>query len=95
MMKTLDEKQRWLDEKMNSQAKRSHHEDPVVSVADLKKEKTALEKTVNAVLNKPKPKPAPKKAEPPKQETKTKEDGDVNQNNGENANEDVSMDNQD
>ncbi|GAV07856.1 HSP70-5 [Ramazzottius varieornatus] len=95
MMKTLDEKQRWLDEKMNSQAKKSQHEDPVVSVADLKKEKTALEKTVNAVLNKPKPKPTPKKAEPPKQETKTKQDGDVNQNNGENANEDVSMDNQD
>ena len=96
MLKSLNEKQRWLDDKMNSQAKKSQHEEPIISVADIKKEKTALEKAVSAVLNKPKPKPAPKpKQEPPKQESPAKEEGDVNENGAENANEDISMDNQD
>ena len=41
---------------MNSQAKRSQHEGPVISVADIKKEKNALRKTISAVLNQPKAK---------------------------------------
>ncbi|OQV14766.1 Heat shock protein 105 kDa [Hypsibius exemplaris] len=76
VIKTVDEKQRWLDEKMNAQSKRALHLEPVVAIAQIKKEKEEMERLVNPILNKPKPKPVPK-PEPPKEEPKTADAGDA------------------
>jgi len=71
--KALDEIKKaetWLVTEMSKQDKLAKHIDPVITVADINKKKTELEKFVAPIMNKPKPKPEPKKEEPKPEEKK-------------------------
>eukprot|EP01118_Nematostelium_gracile_P012634 TRINITY_DN4644_c0_g2_i2.p1 TRINITY_DN4644_c0_g2~~TRINITY_DN4644_c0_g2_i2.p1 ORF type:complete len:812 (-),score=307.07 TRINITY_DN4644_c0_g2_i2:23-2458(-) len=65
----------WLDTEAAKQEKLPKHSDAVLTVSEMNKKKTDLEKLANPILNKPKPKPAPepKKEEPKKEEPKPEE----------------------
>jgi len=62
----------WLNTEMAKQDKLPKHADPIITVTEINKKKTELEKFALPILNKPKPKPKeePKKEEPKKEETK-------------------------
>jgi len=77
VVKECERVEKEINELMSKQDKLNKHTDPVVTVADLTKKKTELEKFSNAILNKPKPKPKPeeKKPEEKKPEEKKPEEG--------------------
>ncbi|XP_055339853.1 heat shock 70 kDa protein 4-like isoform X2 [Paramacrobiotus metropolitanus] len=68
--KAVEDKQRWIEEKMAAQKRLARHVDPAVTVAQIKKEREGMESLVNPILNKPKP-AAPKP--PPEQPKKADE----------------------
>ena len=54
--KMVDEKQKWLDEKMNAQSKRALHLEPVVTITQIKKEKEVkVEGECGKVITSPSP----------------------------------------
>ncbi|CAM9125711.1 unnamed protein product, partial [Lampetra fluviatilis] len=64
----LTESQAWLNDAMNQQAKRSLHQQPAVTVAEIRSKRKELESACKPVVTRPKPKPepeAPPKAEAP------------------------------
>lgn len=68
VIKAVEEKERWFEEKSNLVSKMLKTEDPVVLVNQIRNEKESLDKTSWSILNKPKPKADPPKVEEPKQE---------------------------
>lgn len=50
---------KWLQDKHNRLASHPRHNNPPVTVADIRHEKSLFEQTVSSILQKPKPKPAP------------------------------------
>jgi len=61
VQKAVNEKQTWLDKSLHALSRITPQQTPPVTVAQIRKEKEALESVVYPILNKPKP-----KAEPPK-----------------------------
>lgn len=68
VIKCVEEKENWFNEKSNLVNQMNRYEDPVVLVSQIKFEKEQLDKTSWAILNKPKPKVEPPKTDAPKPE---------------------------
>lgn len=68
VIKCVEEKERWFEEKSNLVNKQKKTEDPAILVCQIKFEKEALDKTSWSILNRPKPKVEPPKAEETKPE---------------------------
>lgn len=68
--KKIDEKLKWLNEKMMEYKKTAMHETPKVLPSQILAEKKFLEDFCNPIVNKPKP-----KVEPPKEEKKVPKNG--------------------
>lgn len=68
VIKAVEEKEKWFEDKSNLINKLAKTEDPVVLVCQIKFEKESLEKTAWSILNRPKPKVEPPKVEEPKPE---------------------------
>jgi molecular chaperone DnaK (HSP70) len=68
VIKAVEEKEKWFEDKSNLINKLAKTEDPVVLVGQIKFEKESLEKTAWSILNRPKPKVEPPKVEEPKPE---------------------------
>jgi heat shock protein 4 len=68
VIKAVEEKEKWFEDKSNLVNKMKLYEDPIVFVCQIKFEKESLEKTSWSILNRPKPKVEPPKVEEPKPE---------------------------
>lgn len=70
VIKCIEEKQKWFEEKSNLVNKMKPTDDPVVLASQIKTEKDSLDRTSWAILNKPKPKvePPPKPKDAPNTE---------------------------
>lgn len=73
VIKAIEDKEKWFEEKSNLVNKMKIHEDPIVLVSQIKFEKESLEKTSWSILNRPKPKVEPPKVEEPKPEAPAQE----------------------
>lgn len=65
VIKCVEEKERWFEEKSNLVSRMNKCEEPIVLVSQIKFEKDSLDKTSWSILNRPKPKVEPPKVEEP------------------------------
>lgn len=68
VVKLVEEKSKWFEDKLNLTNKMNKFEDPIVLVSQIKFEKDTMDKTAWTIMNKPKPKVEVPKVEEPKVE---------------------------